>query len=74
MTMRNQIAHSTTIRMLIAGAAVVASVFLGVTQGQASATAQGDTSWTVYHGDPSGTGVSSALKSVVTAKRAWASR
>lgn len=59
--------------MLIAGAAVVASVFLGVTQGQASVTAQGDTSWTVYHGDPSGTGVSSALKSVVTAKRAWAS-
>src|SRR5665213_3495885 len=73
MTMRNQITHSTSIRMLVAGAAVLTSVFLGVTQGQASATSQGDTSWTVYHGNPSGTGVSSALKSVVTAKRAWTS-
>jgi outer membrane protein assembly factor BamB len=71
--MRNQITHSTSIRMLVAGAAVLTSIFLGVTQGQASATSQGDTSWTVYHGNPSGTGVSSALKSVVTAKRAWTS-
>jgi outer membrane protein assembly factor BamB len=71
--MRNQITQSTSIRMLIAGAAVLTSFFLGVTQGRASVTSQGDTSWTVYHEDPSGTGVSSALKSVVTAKRAWTS-
>ena len=68
-----KITQSTSIRMLIAGAAVLTSFFLGVTQGQASVTSQGDTSWTVYHEDPSGTGVSSALKSVVTAKRAWTS-
>jgi outer membrane protein assembly factor BamB len=39
--------------------------------GQASALSA--SSWTVYHGDVAGTGVSTALKSVDTSKRAWTS-
>jgi outer membrane protein assembly factor BamB len=54
-----------------AAAAGLATVLFGVAQIQA--TAQTVTSWTVYHGNAASTGDSSALKSVVTAKRAWTS-
>jgi outer membrane protein assembly factor BamB len=37
-----------------------------------AATASGP-SWTVYHGDPAGTGVATGIKSVDTAARAWTS-
>jgi len=59
------------VRLLVAGASVSASVFFGVAHVQA--TTPGTTSWTVYHGNALSTGVSSALKSVVTSKQAWAS-
>ena len=39
--------------------------------GEAGASSAG--SWTVYHGDVGGTGVSTGLKSVDTSKRAWTS-
>jgi outer membrane protein assembly factor BamB len=39
----------------------------------ASAAAQSSTDWTVYHGDPAGTGRSGALRAVNTAHRAWTS-
>lgn len=38
-----------------------------------SSTLNSTSSWTVYHGDVSGSGVSRALKAVNTAKRAWTS-
>ncbi|MGD0691346.1 MAG: PQQ-binding-like beta-propeller repeat protein [Acidimicrobiales bacterium] len=59
------------VRLLVAGAAVSASVFFGIAHVQA--TTAGTTSWTVYHGNALSTGVSTALKSVVTSKQAWAS-
>jgi outer membrane protein assembly factor BamB len=46
-------------------------VFFGIAHVQA--TTAGTTSWTVYHGNALSTGVSTALKSVVTSKQAWAS-
>ncbi len=65
--------HSTSaFRFVAAGTAIVASVFFGVTQVHAT-TSSGDTSWTVYHGNALSTGVSSALTSVDTARRAWTS-
>lgn len=39
----------------------------------AASVANASTSWTVYHGDALGTGVSTALASVDTARRAWTS-
>jgi outer membrane protein assembly factor BamB len=71
MTMRNHHSHPALITML-AAATVVASVLLGVGQGPATAASVG-TSWTVYHGDATSTGVSTALNSVNTARRAWTS-
>ena len=71
MTMRNHHSHSALITML-AAATVLASVLLGVGPGPATAASVG-TSWTVYHGDAASTGVSTALNSVNTARRAWTS-
>lgn len=71
MTMRNHHSHSALITML-AAATVMASVLLGVGPGPATAASVG-TSWTVYHGDAASTGVSTALNSVNTARRAWTS-
>ena len=39
----------------------------------AGATISGSTSWTVYHGDAAGSGVSTSVRAVATAKRAWTS-
>ncbi|HEV3188496.1 MAG TPA: PQQ-binding-like beta-propeller repeat protein [Acidimicrobiales bacterium] len=50
--------------------AMVVSLPLGF-EGFASASSA--SSWTVYHGDVEGTGVSTSLKSVDTSKRAWTS-
>jgi outer membrane protein assembly factor BamB len=69
--MRNHHSHSALITML-AAATVMASVLLGVGPGPATAASVG-TSWTVYHGDAASTGVSTALNSVNTARRAWTS-
>jgi outer membrane protein assembly factor BamB len=41
--------------------------------GGASSPASADTSWTVYHGNPLGTGLSTAISAVNTSKRAWTS-
>ena len=38
-----------------------------------SASGGGSGSWTVYHGDPAGTGVAAAVTSVDTAAPAWTS-
>jgi outer membrane protein assembly factor BamB len=70
-TMRNHHSHSALITML-AAATVLASVLLGVGPGPATAASVG-TSWTVYHGDAASIGVSTALNSVNTARRAWTS-
>src|SRR5665213_194742 len=73
MTMRIHFSPS-AIRTFVLGAAVLASGFFGVAQVQATTTTtRGATSWTVYHGNTASTGVSSALKSVTTNKRAWTS-
>src|ERR1035437_6587225 len=48
-------------------------VTVGITSvGLASSTSSAST-WTVYHGDASGRGVATVLKSVDTSKRAWTS-
>src|ERR1039458_6300448 len=69
--MRSHHSHAALITML-AAATVMASVLLGVGPGPATAVSLG-TSWTVYHGDAASTGVSTALNSVNTARRAWTS-
>jgi outer membrane protein assembly factor BamB len=51
-------------------AIIGASLF---TAAASSANADATTSWTVYHGDAAGLGVSNALRSVNTAKPAWTS-
>ncbi len=56
----------------VAAIGIVTTV-AGATASEADATAQSTTSWTVYHGDALGTGVSSALRSINTARRAWTS-
>ncbi|MGB8197235.1 MAG: PQQ-binding-like beta-propeller repeat protein [Acidimicrobiales bacterium] len=58
--------------MTVAAAAVVATAIVGLADTAATA-APTDTSWTVYHGDAAGTGVSTAFRSVDTASRAWSS-
>jgi outer membrane protein assembly factor BamB len=71
MTKRNHHSHAASF-VILAAIAVSSSVFFGIAQGPATAS-PGATSWTVYHGDAKGTGVSTALRSVVTARRAWTS-
>jgi outer membrane protein assembly factor BamB len=44
-----------------------------VTLGSAATTSNSTSSWTVYHGDASGSGVSTALSAVNTSKPAWTS-
>jgi outer membrane protein assembly factor BamB len=69
--MRNH--HSWAIAIVTLGAAVAAISFLSLAQQRAMAASTVATSWTVYHDDAAGTGVSAALKSVATNKRAWTS-
>jgi outer membrane protein assembly factor BamB len=71
MTMRNHHSHAATITMVVA-ATMGASILVGVGQGPATAS-PGESSWTVYHGNAASTGVSTVLRSVNTAKRAWTS-
>src|ERR1035438_10862082 len=71
--MRNHSSRAARIAFVIASAMVIASAFLGVAHVPATAASSGVSSWTVYHGDASGTGVSTVLKSVSTSKRAWTS-
>ncbi len=52
------------------GSTLVVSIAIS-SVGQASASSA--SSWTVYHGDVAGTGVSTSLRSVDTSKRAWTS-
>jgi outer membrane protein assembly factor BamB len=40
----------------------------------AASTPEGDSSWTVYHGDAAGSGVSNSVAAVATSARAWSSR
>src|SRR5580704_18134227 len=70
--MRHHQPHSASIA-LAAVAVVVASVLFGIGQGPATAASPGGSFWTVYHGDAVGTGVSTALNSVNTGRRAWTS-
>lgn len=73
MTMRNKHSHTAMMLMVIlAAATLVASVLVGVAEGPATAS-PGNSSWTVYHGSAAGTGVSTVLRSVSTAARAWRS-
>src|ERR1700690_538585 len=73
MTMRHRHPLATSFTIVVTGAALIASVSLGVAPLLATAAAPGTTSWTVYHGNATGTGVTSALRSVDTTKRAWTS-
>jgi polyvinyl alcohol dehydrogenase (cytochrome) len=57
----------------IAAVAVIAGLVGAALASGASTSAQSSTDWTVYHGDAAGTGVSSALRAVDTARRAWTS-
>ncbi|HEY5265194.1 MAG TPA: PQQ-binding-like beta-propeller repeat protein [Acidimicrobiales bacterium] len=65
---------SSKIVATIVGTVVLASsgfaLYLG---GTGVASASSATSWTVYHGDAAGLGVSTALKAVTTSKRSWTS-
>jgi outer membrane protein assembly factor BamB len=61
------------------GLLAVASVLWGIGSGPAFAAspaspAAGSSSWTVYHGNPAGTGVAPAVTAVDTMTRAWTSR
>jgi len=71
---RSRRSSTSTFVATIIGVAVLASsglsLYLG---GSAVATASSSTSWTVYHGNAKGSGVTTALKSVSTSKRAWTS-
>lgn len=71
--MRSRHFHAPT-TIVIVGAVLLMSTLLGPAQGPATASSPSSTSWTVYHGDAAGTGVSTALRSVTTAKRAWTSK
>src|SRR5580704_6732314 len=73
MHMRFTHSHAPLPTMLLASAAIILSVAFGNFQERATAASSGDTTWTVYHGNAIGSGVSTALKSVTTARRAWSS-
>lgn len=64
---------SWSLATMLALAAVVASVSLGVAKAPSTGASTTDSSWTVYHGDAIDTGVSSELRSVTTSRRAWTS-
>jgi len=65
--------HSGLLTVFIVGVTALASTLIGFTPVPATASSPGATSWTVYHGDAAGTGVSIALRSVATGRRAWTS-
>jgi outer membrane protein assembly factor BamB len=73
MTMRHRHTLATSFTIVVTGAALIASVLVGIAPLHATAAVPGATSWTVYHGNAAGTGVTSALQSVDTTKRAWTS-
>jgi outer membrane protein assembly factor BamB len=50
---------------------LVGTAASGVTR--AGSTSEGDSSWTVYHGDAAGSGVSNAASAVMTSSPAWTS-
>jgi len=58
---------------MLATAMVAAAVLSAATQERATAADQSPTAWTVYHGDALGTGLSTVMRSVTTARRAWTS-
>jgi len=45
----------------------------GASGARAGTTSEGDSSWTVYHGDAAGSGVSNSASAVVTSAPAWTS-
>ena len=73
MIMRRRPFYVRSITIVVAATALMSSAFIGASDLSATATVRSATSWTVYHANAAGTGVSSALKSVDTAKRAWTS-
>jgi outer membrane protein assembly factor BamB len=70
--MQTHLPRAASLRLTVAGIAILASTVVGVASNSATA-APSDTSWTVYHGDAAGTGVSTAFRAVDTAKTAWSS-
>ncbi|HWD96149.1 MAG TPA: PQQ-binding-like beta-propeller repeat protein [Acidimicrobiales bacterium] len=56
-----------------AAVGIAAGLLGGGLSSGASTAANSSTNWTVYHGDAGGTGASSALRAVDTARRAWTS-
>jgi outer membrane protein assembly factor BamB len=71
--MQNYPSRAGTVKVTMAGVAVLASILVGFASQSATGASSGGTTWTVYHGDAAGTGVSSVFKSVNTARRAWTS-
>jgi outer membrane protein assembly factor BamB len=61
------------LKRMLAAASVIAALALIALFSGASASTLGPTNWTVYHADAIGSGVSTALRSVNTARRAWTS-
>jgi outer membrane protein assembly factor BamB len=59
--------------VILAAACASVALLVGVAPTRATALTSAGTSWTVYHGDAIGGGVSTALRSVDTAHRAWTS-
>ena len=71
--MRSRYSRATSITSAFAVAALIASALVGIAPRIATAAVPVSNSWTVYHANAAGTGVSTALKSVDTARRAWTS-
>jgi outer membrane protein assembly factor BamB len=75
--LRNQYRSSSrsfVVTRALAPAAAMAILGAGLfATAASSANANASTSWTVYHGDAAGLGVSTALRTVNTAKPAWTS-
>src|ERR1700691_1657875 len=70
--MQTHLPRAASVRLTVAGIAVLASTVVGVASSSATASPS-ETTWTVYHGDAAGTGVSTAFRAVDTASRAWIS-
>lgn len=62
---------SSLVGLMIGSALLVTTVTSSVSEATTAVAAA--STWTVYHGDASGTGVSTVLKSVATSKKAWTS-
>ncbi len=63
----------TATRRRVAALSALGALVAGALSLSALAGASGDTSWTVYHGNPQSSGVSTALSSVSLSHRAWTS-